>query len=70
MATGADEGAWAAQFPLRARGRNLVNVHGDRFKLGGINWYGASDSLHVVGGLCDRSLADICAAVRRRAAAG
>ena len=30
--------AWADQFPLRARGRHLVNVHGDRFKFSGVNW--------------------------------
>jgi hypothetical protein len=58
------KGTWAEQFPLRAKGRNLVNTRGERFKLCGINWYGASDALHVVGGLCDRPLADICAAVR------
>jgi hypothetical protein len=56
-------GSWAEQFPLRAKGRNLVNTRGHRYKLCGINWYGASDALHVVGGLRDRPLADICAAV-------
>ena len=30
--------AWAGQFPLRARGRQLVNVHGDRFKYSGVKW--------------------------------
>jgi len=56
-------GCWAEQFPLRAKGRNLVNTRGDRYKLCGINWYGASDALHVVGGLRNQPLADICAAV-------
>lgn len=59
-------GSWAEQFPLRAKGRNLVNTRGDRYKLCGINWYGASDALHVVGGLRDQPLADICAAVSYR----
>ena len=55
--------AWADQFPLRTRGRNIVNKQGERFKLCGVNWYGASDALHVVGGLADRSLSGICAAI-------
>jgi len=55
--------AWAQQFPLRAYGRNIVNRTGERYKFAGINWYGASDELHVVGGLADRSLAGICGAV-------
>lgn len=55
--------AWRDQFPLRARGRHLVNRHGERFKLAGVNWYGASDSIHVVGGLDLHSLEGICEAV-------
>lgn len=51
---------WLAQFPLRARGRHLVNQRGERFKLAGVNWYGASDSHHVVCGLAVRPLRDIC----------
>ncbi|CAJ1458513.1 unnamed protein product, partial [Effrenium voratum] len=54
---------WRSQFPLRARGCRLVNQDGQHFKLAGVNWYGASDSYHVVGGLDMRPLADICHSV-------
>ncbi|CAE8726758.1 unnamed protein product [Polarella glacialis] len=57
------EESWLDQFPLRALGRNLVNKHGERFKLAGVNWYGASDTYHVVGGLDMRSLGDLCNSV-------
>jgi hypothetical protein len=53
---GDDDGVWTGQFPLTARGRHIVNRHGERYKFAGVNWYGASDGLHVVGGLADRSL--------------
>lgn len=51
---------WLSQFPLRASGAHVVNRHGERFKFAGVNWYGASDSLHVVAGLDMRPLDEIC----------
>lgn len=54
---------WHCQFPLRAKGRIIVNQSGKRFKFAGVNWFGASDVFHVVGGLDVRSLQDICDAV-------
>lgn len=51
---------WASQFPLRTQGRHIVNSHGERFKLRGVNWYGASDVLHVVGGINHQNLEVIC----------
>ena len=66
MPEGDDEyTAWIAQFPLRAQGRNLVTANtGVRYKLKGVNWYGASDCCHVVGGLDKASLKDICWSIR------
>jgi len=55
--------SWQLQFPLRAKGRRLVNQFGQHFKLAGVNWYGASDTYHVVGGLDMRPLAEICHSV-------
>lgn len=55
--------AWYAQFPLRAKGRDLVNRMGHRFRLSGINWYGASDAFHVVQGLDVQALEVICESV-------
>ncbi|CAJ1439740.1 unnamed protein product [Effrenium voratum] len=48
--------AWLQQFPLKVRGRHVVTQSGARFRLRGVNWYGASDSAHVVGGLEVQSL--------------
>ncbi|CAE7382891.1 unnamed protein product [Symbiodinium natans] len=55
---------WAAQFPLATKGRHVVNQQGRRFHLRGINWYGASDHNHVVGGLNIQSLETICKTVQ------
>lgn len=55
---------WLSRFPLEARGRYIVDRRGDRFRLKGTNWYGASDVQHVVGGLRTQRLATICATVR------
>lgn len=55
---------WLDKFPLSTQGRHVVDRHGKRFKLAGVNWYGASDAYHVVGGLDVQSLPQICAAVR------
>lgn len=37
--------------PLRARGRDVVDREGRRFKLSSVNWYGGSDELFIPGGL-------------------
>ena len=54
---------WLKQFPLSAEGRNIVTQRGQRFRLRGINWYGASDCKHVVGGLDVQSLENICSTI-------
>jgi len=54
---------WRSQFPLRAHGCRLLNQFGQHFKLAGVNWYGASDSYHVVGGLDVRPLSELCHAI-------
>lgn len=54
---------WSRQFPLSTNGRHVVNVHGERYRLCGVNWYGASDANHVVGGLDVQNLDTICASV-------
>lgn len=54
---------WLCQFPLRTRGRYIVNQYGERFKLAGVNWAGASDVRHVVGGLDIQPLPTICQAI-------
>lgn len=51
-------------FPLATRGRHIVDAHGCRFRLKAVNWYGASDVLHVAGGLDVQSLSTICETVR------
>eukprot|EP00931_Biecheleriopsis_adriatica_P093597 TRINITY_DN67323_c0_g1_i1.p1 TRINITY_DN67323_c0_g1~~TRINITY_DN67323_c0_g1_i1.p1 ORF type:complete len:439 (-),score=70.99 TRINITY_DN67323_c0_g1_i1:83-1399(-) len=56
---GLDAG-WVQQFPLSVQGRHIVNKNGERFRLRGVNWYGASDSYHVAGGLDVQSLEAIC----------
>lgn len=58
------DGAWMRQFPLATVGRHIVNISGDRFRFKGVNWYGASDSYHVVGGLDVQRLDVICATIR------
>lgn len=55
--------AWLAMFPLRTQGRHIVDQGGVRFRLKGVNWYGASDVLHVVGGLDTQTLDEICLTV-------
>src|SRR5260370_8677201 len=37
--------------PLSARGRYIVDAHGNRVKLAGVNWYGASEDIGVPVGL-------------------
>jgi len=55
--------SWHKQFPLSTCGRYIMNVWGERFRLKGVNWYGASDVHHVVGGLDVQSLDVICQTV-------
>lgn len=55
---------WLSLFPLRTRGRHVVDAKGDRFRLCGVNWYGASDMKHVVGGLDVQSMHVICKTIR------
>lgn len=54
---------WAQQFPLYTRGRHVMDQRGERFRLCGVNWYGASDANHVVGGLDVQRLEVICETV-------
>jgi len=46
-----DAGIETYELPLRARGRDIVDTTGRRFKLASVNWYGASDELFVPSGL-------------------
>jgi endoglucanase len=50
--------------PLRACGRWIVDATGRRFKLAGVNWYGASDAKYVVGGLDQQPVSSIAATIR------
>eukprot|EP00929_Paragymnodinium_shiwhaense_P054125 TRINITY_DN27123_c0_g1_i2.p1 TRINITY_DN27123_c0_g1~~TRINITY_DN27123_c0_g1_i2.p1 ORF type:complete len:454 (-),score=61.46 TRINITY_DN27123_c0_g1_i2:103-1464(-) len=59
----AAKAAWLSRFPLRVEGGKVVDAHGERFKLVGVNWYGASDIEHTVGGLANRRLRDIAAVI-------
>jgi endoglucanase len=43
--------AGPAQPPLSARGRYIVDAHGRRVRLAGVNWYGAHEDDGVVSGL-------------------
>ena len=53
-----------ARFPLRTRGRYVVDQLGTRVKLASVNWYGASDTKLVVGGLDTAKLADIVQTIK------
>ncbi|KAL2261718.1 hypothetical protein VTK26DRAFT_3516 [Humicola hyalothermophila] len=53
------------RLPLRARGRDIVDQDGRRFRLASVNWYGASDELFVPGGLDVRHRDDIAKTIRR-----
>jgi endoglucanase len=61
----ADATAAAPALPLRTRGRYIVDATGARVKLASVNWYGASDTKKVVGGLDTAPLQDIVAAIAR-----
>ena len=50
--------------PFRAKGKNIVDAAGRRFKLVSVNWYGASDELFVPGGLDIRHRTEIARTIR------
>jgi aryl-phospho-beta-D-glucosidase BglC (GH1 family) len=54
----------APKLPLSTRGRYVVDAAGNRFKLASVNWYGASDTRKVAGGLDTAPLASIVTAIR------
>ena len=37
--------------PLSTKGRYIVDAHGKRVRLAGVNWYGASEDMGVPAGL-------------------
>ncbi|MBX3720431.1 MAG: cellulase family glycosylhydrolase [Turneriella sp.] len=47
------------RMPLSTKGRYIVDAAGTRFKLKSVNWYGASDTRQVVGGLDKQPIANI-----------
>ncbi|KAI0176673.1 endoglucanase [Pestalotiopsis sp. NC0098] len=51
--------------PLSARGRDVVDTEGRRFKLASVNWYGASDELFIPGGLEVEHRSVIAKTIRR-----
>lgn len=51
--------------PLSARGRDVVDRDGRRFKLASVNWYGASDELFIPGGLDVQHRSVIAQTIRR-----
>jgi endoglucanase len=51
--------------PLSTCGRWIVDRAGRRLKLAGVNWYGASDTKLVVGGLDKVPMAQVVATIRR-----
>ncbi|KAI6382966.1 hypothetical protein MCOR25_000473 [Pyricularia grisea] len=53
------------ELPLSAKGRDVVDSKGRRFKLSSVNWYGASDELFVPSGL-DMQHRDVIAQTIRR----
>ena len=42
---------WLQMWPLSVRDGVIVDASGNRFPLRAVNWYGASDVNHCVGGL-------------------
>lgn len=54
----------APPVPLETSGRFIVDADGERVKLASINWYGASDKLHIVGGLDHAHIDDIVRSIR------
>lgn len=54
----------APPVPLMTSGRYIVDAEGTRVKLAAVNWYGASDALHVVGGLDTAPIDEIVRSIR------
>lgn len=54
----------APPLPLSTSGRYIVDADGERVKLASINWYGASDIRHVVGGLDTAPIDEIVRSIR------
>jgi len=50
--------------PLRTESRWVVDAHGERFKLAGVNWYGAESATLVPDGLALRHRSDLAKLVR------
>lgn len=50
--------------PLSTSGRYIVDAEGARVKLASINWYGASDAFHIVGGLDTAPIDEIVRSIR------
>jgi len=55
----------SSPFPLRTRGRYVVDARGARVKLASVNWYGASDTKRVVGGLDVAKIGNIVSAIKK-----
>ena len=60
----ADDDRRLPRLPLRTEGRWIVDAAGERFKLAGVNWYGAEEDEFVVAGLDRRPLADVARLIR------
>lgn len=54
----------APPVPLATHGRYIVDAEGNRVKLASVNWYGASDTFHVVGGLDTAPIDEIVRSIR------
>jgi endoglucanase len=52
------------RLPLRTEGRWIVDSAGERFKLAGVNWYGAEEEEFVPAGLDKRPVGDIARLIR------
>ncbi len=52
------------RLPLTTCGRWVIDARGRRVKLAGVNWYGASDVKHVVGGLDKVALDRVAQTIR------
>ncbi|MBN8221508.1 MAG: cellulase family glycosylhydrolase, partial [Spirochaetes bacterium] len=53
------------RMPLSTKGRYIVDAAGVRFKLKSVNWYGASDTRQVVGGLDKQPIAHIVGLIQQ-----
>lgn len=52
------------RFPLRTSGRWIVDAEGQRYKIAGVNWYGAESEDFVVGGLDEQPLRALATRIR------